>query len=75
MDLAFAAVDKRPRMVSVPAGFVRPVIWTADRLGPRPSSLARFFIEGLQRESVGERTGTHRLSDYFRDLVSADQES
>lgn len=75
VDLAFAAVDKRPRMVSVPAGFVRPVIWTADRLGPRPSSLARFFIEGLQRESVGERTGTHRLSDYFRDLVSADQES
>ncbi|MDH6283597.1 uncharacterized protein YbjT (DUF2867 family) [Prescottella agglutinans] len=75
VDLAFAAVRKRPRMVSVPVGFVRPAIWAADRLGPRPSSLARFFLEGLQRDSVGEQAGAHHLSDYFRDLASTERGS
>ncbi|GCB59521.1 MULTISPECIES: NAD-dependent epimerase/dehydratase family protein [Rhodococcus erythropolis group] len=74
MELAFAAVGKHARTVRVPVRVVRPTLWVADRLGPRMSSLTRFFLEGLQCDSVGEQTGTHHLTEYFNDLAVIDQE-
>ncbi|MDV8009455.1 SDR family oxidoreductase [Rhodococcus sp. IEGM 1318] len=74
VDLAFAAVGKHARTVRVPVRVVRPTLWVADRLGPRMSSLTRFFLEGLQRDSVGEQTGTHHLAEYFNDLAVIDQD-
>ncbi|WP_198035753.1 NAD(P)H-binding protein [Rhodococcus sp. BH4] len=69
VDLAFVAVGKRPRVLRVPVRVVRPVVWAADRLGPRASSLTRFFVDGLQCDSIGERTGAHHLDEHFDEVA------
>lgn len=68
--LAFQAAGRPPRYVTVPEKLASSAIWVADRIGPRQSSLARFFIEGMRADGVGVLTGTHRLGDYFRSLAT-----
>ncbi|MFC4334199.1 SDR family oxidoreductase [Salininema proteolyticum] len=68
-DLAFAVLDKRPRLVTIPGGAAGPVVWVADRLGPRASSLTRFFVEGLQTDAVGTPVGTRHLADHYRQIA------
>lgn len=67
--LAFAALGKKPRTITIPAGLLSGVVWVASRLGDRPRDLAVFFAEGLTRDAVGERYGTHRLADHFATLA------
>lgn len=69
VDLAFRTAGRRPRYTALPRSLGTSAIWVADRIGPRPSSLTRFFLEGMQRDSVGAPTGTHRLGAYFRSLA------
>lgn len=73
VDLAFNAVGKHPRTVSIPPRLIGPAIWTADRLGPRASSLTRFLLEGLQQDAVGDQIGGHHLADHFAELMSAER--
>ncbi|WP_353114615.1 NAD(P)H-binding protein [Microbacterium sp.] len=71
VDLAFRTIGRRPRYTALPRSLGSSAIWIADRIGPRPSSLTRFFLEGMQCDSVGAPTGTHRLGDYFRSLTDS----
>lgn len=68
--LAFLALEKRPRMVTIPGKAISAGVWLASRIGERPASLAQFFAEGLRQDAVGERFGTHHLEDYFRALAA-----
>jgi len=68
-ELAFAALSRRPRTITMPAGLLDGAVWVASRLGERPRDLATFFAEGLTRDAVGERYGTHRLADHFAELA------
>lgn len=68
--IAFRALGTKPRMLGIPGGAIRGGVWLASRLGERPASLAQFFAEGLTQDAVGERFGTHRLEDYFRELAA-----
>ncbi|GHC99993.1 SDR family oxidoreductase [Zhihengliuella salsuginis] len=69
VELAFDALGADPRWIVVPPGVLRAGVWAADRMGPRVSSLTRFFAEGLQHDGVGAATGTRRLRDYFGELA------
>lgn len=69
-DLAFAALRRRPRTVVMPAWLLDAMVQVAVRLGERPRDLATFFAEGLTRDAVGERTGSHHLDDYFAELAT-----
>lgn len=71
VDLAFAAAGRRPRYVRLPAGLAPRVVWAADRLGPRAGSLTRFFLEGMQVDSVGTPHGSRTLRDYFAARANA----
>lgn len=71
VERAFAALGKRPRWTVIPEGATRPAVWLADRISPRAGSLTRFFLDGIQQDSVGEVTGTHHLADYYREVVEA----
>lgn len=68
--LAFEALGKKPRTVRIPDPAISASVWLASRLGERQASLAQFFAEGLTNDAVGERYGTHRLEDHFRDLAA-----
>lgn len=70
-ELGFQVLDRRPRWVRLPQGATGPLTWAADRLGPRASSLGRFFLEGMTTDAVGERVGSRRLVDYFTELAGA----
>lgn len=71
VDLAFAAAGGRTRTVTMPAKLLDGAVWVASRLGERPRDLATFFAEGLTRDAVGERYGSHHLSDHFASLLGA----
>lgn len=68
--IAFRALDAKPRMVTVPTTAISGGVWLASRLGERPTSLATFFAEGLTRDTIGERFGSHHLRDYFDKLAT-----
>ncbi|MCD2498352.1 SDR family oxidoreductase [Microbacterium nymphoidis] len=65
---AFAAAGRKPRYMSVPRPVATAAVWTADRISPRTGSLTRFFLEGMETDSVGSLYGTHTLSEYFASL-------
>lgn len=73
VGLAFEALGRKPRYVRIPEWTAASAVWVADRLGPRSSSLARFFLEGMRTDSVGTPVGSHHLSDYFRELAGGAQ--
>ncbi|WP_119697187.1 SDR family oxidoreductase [Microbacterium halotolerans] len=67
--IAFEAAGKKPRYTRVPAPLASAAVWTADRISPRAGSLTRFFLDGMQTDSVGEPHGTHTLADYYAALA------
>lgn len=69
VDLAFAAAGTAPRYLRIPPGIETPAVWVADRLGPRASSLTRFFFEGLQTDSAATPYGVRTLDEYFAQLA------
>lgn len=66
--LAFEAAGRKPRFVGIPRGIASTAVWTSDRISPRAGSLTRFFLEGMQTDSVGEPHGTRTLGEYFAGL-------
>ncbi|WP_105565450.1 SDR family oxidoreductase [Microbacterium halophytorum] len=66
---AFEAVGRKPRYTRVPRPLASSAVWAADRISPRAGSLTRFFLDGMQTDSVGEPHGTHTLADYFAGLA------
>ncbi|MGO1410742.1 SDR family oxidoreductase [Microbacterium sp. JB110] len=67
--IAFEAAGKKPRYTRVPGPFASAAVWTADRISPRAGSLTRFFLDGMQTDSVGDPHGTHTLADYYAALA------
>lgn len=72
--LCFEIVGKRPRVMRVGDGLGRVVEWAADRTSPQAGNLARFFLESLAIDGVGEAVGAHRLRPYF-EAVQAESAS
>lgn len=68
--LAFQALGRKPRMATVPRSAITAGVWLASRMGERPTSLAQFFAEGLTHDAIGERHGSHRLADHFKELAT-----
>lgn len=66
---AFEAVGRKSRYTPVPRALATSAVWAADRISPRAGSLTRFFLDGMQTDSVGELHGTHTLADYFAGLA------
>jgi uncharacterized protein YbjT (DUF2867 family) len=70
-QVASVALGKRCVTPTIPLGALRTTVWVATRLGERQASLAQFFTEGLTRDAVGERYGTHHLNEYFREMAKS----
>jgi uncharacterized protein YbjT (DUF2867 family) len=67
-ELAFRIAGRRPHLLRLGPGVIRPLLWTADRSSPRIGNLTRFFLESLTVDAVGTPTGEHRLGPYLESL-------
>lgn len=67
-ELAFRIAGRRPRILRLRLGILRPLQWAADRGSPRVGNLTRFFLESLRVDAVGTQTGNRRLEPYLRSL-------
>ena len=67
-ELVFRVAGRRPRIIRIRPGVLRPVQWVADRGSPRVSNLTRFFLESLRTDAVGTPTGHRRLEPFLRSI-------
>lgn len=69
-ELAFAALGRRPKITSVPAGLMRTLVSPVRLFDRRLWELLEFGIAVGTVDVVAPATGTHSLRDYFRQLVA-----
>lgn len=68
--LAFAALGKKPRILTVPAGMLRVSATLARPVNPRLAQIFRFYHAVSTTDVVAPLVGTRRLADYFRELAA-----
>lgn len=65
LELAFAAVGRRPRIVGVPAGAMRLQGRLLGVLHPRLGELLEFLVAVSTHDGIAPRLGQRRLRDWF----------
>ena len=63
--LAFDAVGKRSRVLTVPAWALPPALRLTGLFSPRLADTARFMAWNMTRDCVAPTTGTHHLADFY----------
>ena len=63
--LAFDAVGKRSRILTVPAWALPPALRLTGLFSPRLADTARFMAWNMTRDCVAPTTGTHHLADFY----------
>ena len=74
-ELVFRVAARRPRILRVGTGAAHGIEWFADRGSPRSGNLARFFLESLAIDAVGEPIGQRRLEPYLLSLADPARQS
>lgn len=70
-SLAFASREAPAKITLLPDRLRRAALWLLPRVTPRKiHGPAQFFLTAMAQDMVGERHGTHRLSDYFNDILT-----
>jgi uncharacterized protein YbjT (DUF2867 family) len=70
VELAFRAVGRTPRIMTVPPGAFRAVAALARPLNPRIAALLEFGTEVSLADCVAPARGTRRLEDHFRAVAA-----
>jgi uncharacterized protein YbjT (DUF2867 family) len=68
-ELAFRALGRKPRVVSVPARLMRALVRPVGLFDRRLYELLDFGVAVGTVDVVAPRVGTHSLKDYFRQLA------
>ena len=63
--LAFDAVGKRSRVLTVPAWALPPALRLTGLFSPRLADTAQFMAWNMTRDCVAPMTGTHHLADFY----------
>ncbi|WP_167149912.1 NAD(P)H-binding protein [Actinomyces sp. ZJ308] len=63
--LAFDAVGKRPRILTVPTWVLPPTLRLMALFSPRLADTARFTTWNMLHDCVAPTTGTHHLADFY----------
>ena len=63
--LAFDAVGKRSRVLTVPAWALPPALRLTGLFSPRLADTAQFMTWNMMRNCVAPTTGTHHLADFY----------
>lgn len=67
--LAFDAVGKRSRVLTVPAWALPPALRLTGLFSPRLADTAQFMTWNMMRDCVAPTTGTHHLADFYRTVL------
>ena len=67
--LAFDAVRKRSRVLTVPAWALPPALRLTGLFSPRLADTAQFMTWNMMRNCVAPTTGTHHLADFYRTVL------
>ncbi|WP_315584401.1 hypothetical protein [Actinomyces viscosus] len=67
--LAFDAVGKRPRILTVPTWVLPPALRLTALFSPRLADTARFTTWNMLRDCVAPTTGAHHLADFYARFV------
>ena len=67
--LAFDAVGKRSRVLTVPAWALPPALRLTGLFSPRLADTAQFMAWNMTRDCVAPMTGTHYLADFYRTVL------
>lgn len=67
--LAFDAVGKRSRVLTVPAWALPPALRLTGLFSPRLADTAQFMAWNMTRDCVAPMTGTHHLADFYRTVL------
>ena len=67
--LAFDAVGKRSRVLTVPAWALPPALRLTGLFSPRLADTAQFMAWNMTRDCVAPMTGTHHLTDFYRTVL------
>ncbi len=67
--LAFDAVGKRSRILTVPAWALPPALRLTGVFSPRLADTAQFMAWNMTRDCVAPTTGTHHLADFYRAVL------
>lgn len=67
--LAFDAVGKRSRVLTVPAWALPPALRLTGLFSPRLADTAQFMTWNMMRDCVAPMTGTHHLADFYRTVL------
>jgi uncharacterized protein YbjT (DUF2867 family) len=70
-ELAFAALDRKPRIFRAPAGMPGLLGTLMHPFAPRPAELMEFVGHINRSDAVAPVRGTRRLADHYRDLADA----
>ncbi|MDN5732033.1 MAG: SDR family oxidoreductase [Yaniella sp.] len=68
VQLAFQTLGRKERYLPIPGVVASSAVWLTDRVSPRAASLMRFFLEGIQTDSVGALHGHRTLGEYYASL-------
>lgn len=70
-EMAFDALGKPPRLLSLPPALLRAAVPFCKPLNPRLSALLDFGLNVTQLDVLAPTYGTRRLGDYLRSLTAA----
>jgi uncharacterized protein YbjT (DUF2867 family) len=73
-ELAFAALGRRPKITSVPAGLVRTLVAPLKLFDRRLYDFLQFGVAVGTLDVVAPAYGTRTLAEYFRQLASGAQD-
>lgn len=68
VQLAFQTLGRIERYLRIPGVVASSAVWLTDRASPRAASLTRFFLEGIQADSVGALHVHCTLGEYYASL-------
>ncbi|PKL76491.1 MAG: hypothetical protein CVV27_09985 [Candidatus Melainabacteria bacterium HGW-Melainabacteria-1] len=70
LDLAFNALERKPRYVSMPAGVMGAMGSLIGLFDGRTGDLMRFFSQVASVDCIAPRIGKRQLGDYFKQAVA-----
>jgi uncharacterized protein YbjT (DUF2867 family) len=70
-EVAFDATEKLSRISHIPISLARAGVELARPFKPHTAQLSDFFVSSAALDSVAPQTGSHRLSDHYKALITA----
>lgn len=70
-NMAFAATEKTARITHLPLAFARAGIGMMKPFNRHTAQLLDFFVSSAALNNVAAHTGSHRLSDHYAALITA----